>query len=150
MCLDEHGVNAHPLAQAGADATELDVITANHFLLGTSWLPLPVNLRSDFEQRKRYARIEPTLTPSGVDVVGSTSWLWIADSNGLLRQTQDLKSDDLATTIGPTIPWNYFLLGRIVKFNYEGDAKARSAELKTMSRSLIRPIVKPARILPPP
>ena len=56
--LVEQSLNARSLAPASADATELDVLTPNHFLLGTIGSSLPLTLSSIFHHRKRYPRAQ--------------------------------------------------------------------------------------------
>ena len=41
MCLVEQTLNARPLTQVSSDATDLEAITPNHFLLGNKSLCLP-------------------------------------------------------------------------------------------------------------
>ena len=41
MCLVEQPLNTRPLKQVSSDATDLEAITPNHFLLGNKKLCLP-------------------------------------------------------------------------------------------------------------
>ena len=58
LCLAEQSLNARPLVPTSADATDLDVLTPNHVLLGTAGSSLPSTLSSDFDHRKHYARAQ--------------------------------------------------------------------------------------------
>ena len=58
FCLYEKSSNARPLVPASADATDLDVSTPNHFLLGTAGSSQPSTLSGDFDHRIRYARVQ--------------------------------------------------------------------------------------------
>ena len=51
FCQVEQSLNAHPLIPASADATDLDALTPNHFLLGNVGSSLPSHLTSDFDHR---------------------------------------------------------------------------------------------------
>ena len=54
----EQSLNAGTLVPASADATDLDVLTRNHFLVGTAGSSLPSISSSNFQHRKRYARAQ--------------------------------------------------------------------------------------------
>ena len=58
FCLVEQSLNARPLVPASADPTDLDVLTPNHFLHGTSSSVLPSHQQADVDHRKRYARAQ--------------------------------------------------------------------------------------------
>ena len=59
FCIVEQSLNARPLVPARADATDLDALTPNHFLLGTSGSVLPSHQQADVDHRKCYARAQP-------------------------------------------------------------------------------------------
>ena len=48
FCLVEQSLNAHPLVPASAEATELDALTPNHFLLGIAGPSLPSLAKCNF------------------------------------------------------------------------------------------------------
>ena len=56
--LVEQSFNARPLVPAGADATDLDALTPNNFLLGTAGSSLPSHSNCNLDHRKRYARAQ--------------------------------------------------------------------------------------------
>ena len=58
FCRVEQSLNASPRVPASVDATELDVLTPNHLLLGSAGSSLPSKLSSKFDHRKRYARAQ--------------------------------------------------------------------------------------------
>ena len=66
------------------------------------------------------------------------------------QSARQLKTGDLVWIVEPTSPRGYYLLARVVKLNFGSDAIARSAEVKTTSGNLVRPVVKLAPVLPPP
>ena len=55
FCLVEQSLNARPLVPASADATDMEALTPNHFLLGTACSSLLSHSNCDFDHRKRYA-----------------------------------------------------------------------------------------------
>ena len=67
---------------------------------------------------------------------------WPSSSN------RDLKTGDLVWIVEPTTLRGYYPLARIVILNFGSDAIARSAEVRTASGNLIRPVVKLAPVLP--
>ena len=67
---------------------------------------------------------------------------WHSPSN------RKLKTADLVWIVEPTTPKSYNPLARVVKLNFGSDAIARSAEVRTASEKLIRPVVKLAPVFP--
>ena len=63
---------------------------------------------------------------------------------------QATETGDLVWIVEPTRTRGYYPLARVVKLNFGSDAVVRSAEVKTMSGNLVRPVVKLAPVLPPP
>ena len=127
----------------------MDALTPNHFLLGTAGSSLPSHSNCDFDHRKRYARAQ-----AYSDAIW-TRWLeeyvptlnrrakWSAQSD------KQLKNEDLVCIVEATSPRGYYLLARIVKLHFVSGAVARSAEVRTTSGNLVRPVVKLAPILRP-
>ena len=149
FCLVEQSLNSRPLVPVSSDATDLDALTPNHFLLGTASSTLPSHERADVDHRKRYARAQ---------AYSDAIWdRWLKDYvPSLNRRTKwsaqsdrDLKTGDLVWIVEPTSPRGHYPLARVVKLNYGPDSVARSAELKTTTGNLVRPIVKLAPVLPP-
>ena len=58
FCLVEQSVNSRLLVPLSSDATDLDSLTPNHFLLGTACSTMPSHQRADIDHRKRYARAQ--------------------------------------------------------------------------------------------
>ena len=147
--LVEQSLNSRPLVPVSSDATNLDAMTPNHFLLGTTSSTLPSHQRADVDHRKRYARAQ---------AYSDAIWYrWLRDYvPSLNRRTKwsahsdrDMKTGDLVWIFEPTSPRGHYPLARVVKLNYGPDSVARSAELKTTTGNLVRPIVKLASVLPP-
>ena len=150
FCLVEQSLNARPLVPASADATDLDALTPNHFLLGTAGASLPSHSNCDFDHRKRYAR-----TQAYSDAIWNR---WLKEyvptlnrrSKWSSQSDRQLKTGDLVWIVEPSSPRGYYPLARVVKLNFGSDAVARSAEVKTTSGNLVRPVVKLAPVLPFP
>ena len=54
----EQRLNARALVPANYDATDLDALTPNYFLLGTAGSVLPSHQRAEIDHRKRYVRAQ--------------------------------------------------------------------------------------------
>ena len=150
FCLVEQSLNARPLIPASADATDLDALTPNHFLLGTAGSSLPSHSNCDFDHRKRYARAQ---------AYSDAIWnRWLKEyvptlnrrSKWCTQSNKQLKTGDLVWIVEPTNPRSYYPLARVIKLHFGSDAVARSAEVKTTSGNLVRPVVKLAPVLPSP
>ena len=57
---------------------------------------------------------------------------------------------DLVWIVESTSPRGHYPLARVVKLNFGSDAVARSADLKTSTSCLVRPVVKLCPALPAP
>ena len=150
FCLVEQSLNARPLVPASADATDLDALTPNHFLHGTSSSVLPSHEQADIDHRKRYARAQ---------AYSDTIWnRWLREYVPTLNRrskwsshpNRDLKTGDLVWIVEPTSPRGHYPLARVVKLNFGTDVVARSAEVRTASGNLVRPVIKLAPVLPLP
>ena len=142
FCLVEQSLNARPLVP--------DALTPNHFLLGTAGSPLPSHSNCDFDHRRRYARAQ---------AYSDAIWnRWLKEyvptlnrcSKWSSQSARQLKTGDHVWIVEPTSPRVYYPFERVVKLNFGSDAVARSAEVKTTSGNLVRPVVKLAPVLPPP
>ena len=150
FCLVEQSLNDRPLVPASADLADLEALTPNHFLLGAPSSSLPSHFNADFDHRKRYARAQ------AYSEAIWNRWLkeyvpslnrrtkWSSDSK------QDLKTGDLVWIVEDTNPRGHYPLARVLKLNFGHDAVARSAEVRTATGNLVRPVVKLAPVLPYP
>ena len=59
---------------------------------------------------------------------------------------RDLKTGYLVWIVEPTSPRGHYPLAHVVKLNHGTGAVARSAELKTATENLVRPVVKLAPV----
>ena len=150
FCLVEQCHNARPLTPASTDATDLDALTPNHFLLGTPSSALPTHFQAEIDHRKRYVRAQ-----AYSDAVWNR-WLkeYVPTINRRSKSTtpsdRELKTGNLVWIEEPTTPRGHYPLDCVVKLNYGADSVARSAEVKTSSGNLTRLIVKLSPIPPVP
>ena len=150
FCLVEQSLNSRPLVPVSSDATDLDALTPNHFLLGTADSTMLSHQRADIDHRKRYVRAQ-----AYSDAIWER-WLreYVPSLNRRSKWSappeRDLITGDLVWIVEPTSPRGHYPLARVVKFYYGTDSVARSAELKTATGNLVRPIVKLAPVLPSP
>ena len=147
FCLVEQSLNARPLVPVTADATDWDALTPNHFLHGFSSSVLPSHRQADVDHRKRYARAQ---------AYSDTIWnRWLREyvptlnrrSKWSSQPNRDLKTGDLVWIVEMTSPRGLYPLARVVKLNFGTDAVARSAEVRTASGNLVRPVIKFAPVL---
>ena len=138
----EQCLNARPKTSASTDATDLNALTLNHFLLGTPSSSLPTHFQVEIDHRKRYVRAQ-----AYSDAMWNT-WLkeYVPTLNRRSKRTtpsgRELKTRDLVWIVEPTTPRGHYPLARVVKLNYGANSVAQSAEVKTSSGNLTRPIVK--------
>ena len=146
FCLVEQSLNARPLVPASPDATDLDALTPNHFLLGTAGSVL----RAEVDHRKRYVCAQ---------AYSDAIWnRWLKEyvptlnrrSKWSSQPERQLKTGDLVWNVEPTSPRGHYPLARVVKLNFGSDSVARSAEVKTSTGCLVRPVVKLCPVLPVP
>ena len=150
FCLVEQSLNDRPLVPASADLADLEALTPNHFLLGAPSSSLPSHFNADFDHRKRYARAQ---------AYSEAIWnRWLKEYvPSLNRRTKwssdskhDLKTGDLVWIVEDTSPRGHYPLARVLKLNFGHDPVARSAEVRTATGNLVRPVVKLAPVLPYP
>ena len=104
FCLVEQSLNARSLVPASPDATDLDALTTNRFLLGTAGSVLPSHQRADVDHRKRYVRAQ-----AYSDAIWNR-WLkeYVPSLNRRSKwsnpQERQLKTGDLVWIVEPTSP----------------------------------------------
>ena len=148
FCSVEQSLNFRPLVPVSSDATELDALTPNHFLLGAATSTLPSHQHADADHRKRYARAQ-----AYSDAIWSR---WLQDyvpsfnrrSKWSNQSEREVKTGDLVWIVEPSSPRGHYPLARVVRLKYGKGSVGRSAELKTATGSLVRPVVKLAPVLP--
>ena len=140
FCLFEQIVNARPLDQTSADATDLDVLTPNHFLLGTAGSSLPSTLFSEFDQKKRYARAQTYFNAIWSRWLRKYVPTLKRRSKRFSSTDRDLKTGDLLWIVETNSPRGYCPLESVVKLKNGSDAIASSAEVRTVTGNVIGPL----------
>ena len=146
--LVEQSLNSLPHVPVSSDATELDALAPNHFLLGAAASTLPSHQHADVDHRKRYARAQ-----AYSDAIWSR---WLKDyvpsfnrrSKWSNQSARELKTGDLVWIVEPSSPRGHYPLACVVRLKYGKSSVGRSAELETATGSLVRPVVKLAPVLP--
>ena len=130
------------------EATDVDALTPNHFLLGTASSTLPSHFRPEIDHRRQNVRAQ---------AYSDAIWnRWLKEyvphlnrrSEWFQSSDRHLKTGDLVWLVEPTAPRGHYPLGRVVKLNYGTDTIARSAEVKTSTGNVVRSVVKLAPVLP--
>ena len=149
MCLVEQTLNARPLTQVSSDATDLDAITPNYFLLGNKNLCLPylsgaeqfVDHRKFFRQTQAYTdliwdRFRKEYLPT---LISRKKWQTTTD--------RSLQQGDLVWLVEDSEKRGYYNLGRISETFEGSDGVIRSATIRTTDGYYKRPVVKLAPVL---
>ena len=63
FCLVEQCLNARPITPINPEATDVDALTPNHFLLGTARSTLPSHFRPEIDHGKQYVRAQAYSDP---------------------------------------------------------------------------------------
>ena len=147
MCIVEQTLNARPLTPVSSDVNDLEALTPNHFLLGTTKICLPylpraekfVDHRKVFRQTQAYANLIwdrfrkeylPTLN-------NRQKWRSTANEN--------LTEGGLVWLIEDSDRRGYYNLGRVTETIEGSDGVIRSVKVRTNDGVYKRPVVK----LPP-
>ena len=149
MCLVEQTLNARPLTPVSSDATDLEAITPNNFLLGNKNLCLPylsgaeqfVDHRKLFRQTQAYA-----------DLIWDRfrkEYLSTLNSRKKWQNTTDrsLQQGDLVWLVEDSDKRGYYDLDRITETFEGSDGVIRSAKIRTKDGYYKRPAVKLAPVL---
>ena len=150
FCLVEQALNNRPLTPVSDDPNELEALTPNHFLLGRSSAALPSAVSGDQpDLRRRYTKAQ---------AYANAIWTrWMKEYVPSLHKRSkwskhsdvNLKNGDLVWVVDSVNPRGCYPLARIDSLRYGADSVARSAELRTSTGSLVRPLVKLAPVFGP-
>ena len=150
MCLVQHTLNARPLTPVSSDATNLEAITPNHFLLGNENLCLPylsgaehfVDQRKPFRQTQFYTDLVwERFRKEYLPALNSRS-KWHTTSDRILLQ------GDVVWLVEDSDKRGYYDLGRISETFECSDRVIRSAKMRMKDGYYKRPLVKLAPVLP--
>lgn len=136
-------VNSRPLSPVSDDPDDYEAITPSHFLIGRSSprIPPDVPALDDVSPRKRWRQAQtnserfwelyrkhylPELTPR-------QKWNYPA---------RNLVENDLVLIVDEQVPRGRWLLGRVLNTRPDKQGVVRSAEIKTSTGTLIRPVAK--------
>ena len=149
MCLVEQTLNARPLTPVSSDATDLEAITPNHFLLGNKNLCLPYLSSAEqfVDHRKLFQK-----TQAYADLIWDRfrkEYLPTLNSRKKWQTTTDrsLQQGDLVWLVEDSDKRGYYDLGRITE-TFEGSAGVIwSAKVRTKDGYYKWPVVELAPVL---
>ena len=120
-------------------------------MLGCNRVTLPSSLlNTNVDFRKRYLKAQ---------AYANAIWeRWLRDYAPQLNKRskwhreshQCLKPRDLVWIMNPTSPQGYYPMARVTQLQYGDDGVARSAELKTPTGTIVRPVIKLIAVLDSP
>ena len=136
-------LNSRPLSPSSDDPNDLEPLTPNHFLLlrSNATPPPGVFTENDLYSRKHWRHAQ---------YLTNHFWKrWKKEYVPLLQQRhkwtsvkRNLKVDDLVLITDSVEPRSKWLLGRVTRVNVGRDNHVRSAEVRTKSSVLVRPVTK--------
>ena len=150
FCLVEQALNNRPLTPVSDDPNELEALTPTHFLLGRSFQALPNLVPGDEpDLRRRYTKAQAYA--NAIWVRWMKEYVPSLHKRGKWNKHSDisLKSGDLVWVVDSANPRGCYPLARITSLRYGADSVSRSAELRTSTGSLVRPLVKLAPVFGP-
>lgn len=143
FCEAEHIVNSRPLTEVSIDPEEMEALTPNHFLLGTS---SNIQATGIFDDRDLDLRKQWKISQRFVDqfwerfvkeyiprLLNRTKWF---------EKIQNLKNDDIVVIVDSSLPRNSWPLGKVIA-SYPGkDGQIRIVDVKTKNGIFQRPTNK--------
>ena len=149
MCLVEQTLNARALTPVSSDATDLEAITPNHFLLGNKNLCLPyLSGAEQFVDHRKLLR----QTQAYADLIWDRfrkEYLPTLNSRKKWQNTTDrsLQQGDLVWLVEDSDKRGYYDLGRITETFEGADGVIRSAKIRSKDGYQKRSVVKLAPVL---
>ena len=136
-------LDTHPLCSSSDDPNDFEASTPSHFLQQRKGLAIPPGVLEDSEisSRKQWKRGQ---------VLACHFWArWIREYLPLLQARtkwltpkRNLKVNDLVLVVDAGLPRSHWSLGRVTKVFPGKDGLVRTAEIKTQTSNLVRPITK--------
>lgn len=136
-------LNSRPLCPSSEDPNDCEPITPSHFLQQRQGLAVPPGLFAETEihSRKQWRRGQ---------VLANHFWArWIREYLPLLQERKkwimkrrNIRVNDLVLLVETTQPRGHWHLGRVTKVFFGTDGLVRTAEVKTKTSTLVRPISK--------
>ena len=143
FCIVENIVNNRPLTYCSEDPNDLSPLTPNHILRlnGSDALALPGKFCARDRYRSRWRFVQH---------LSDQFWSrWLKEYIPELQRRakwlepkRNLKVGDLVLLVDESTPRGLWPMGRIMNVKESGDFKVRSAEVKTRTTVLKRPITK--------
>ncbi|XP_068749478.1 uncharacterized protein [Montipora capricornis] len=136
-------LNSRPICPSSDDPNDLEPLTPNHLLLQRRNLFVPpgVFAKEDLYSRKQWRHAQ---------FIADCFWSrWIREYVPTLQQRRkwllskrNLAVNDLVLVVDNTVPRSRWLLGRVTRVFPGEDLCVRTAEVKTKSSRLVRPVTK--------
>ena len=136
-------LNSRPLTHVSADPNDLQALTPNHFLIGRASPNLPPGIfdDSDLSRRRRWRHAQR--------VVDHFWKRWrreylpeLTVRRKWLQETRNLETGDLVLVAEDNEPRGHWPLARVVRPIAGLDGRVRSAEIKTISGTYVRPVAR--------
>jgi hypothetical protein len=136
-------LNTRPLCPSSDDPKDMEALTPSHFLQQRQGLAIPPGVFEDSEMfsRKKWKRAQ---------VLANQFWArWVREYLPILQvrkmwlvPKRNLQVNDLVLVVDSTQPRSHRNLGHVTKVFPGTDGLVRTAEVKTQSSLLVRPIAK--------
>jgi hypothetical protein len=136
-------LNTRPLCPSSDDPKDMEALTPSHFLQQRQGLAIPPGVFEDSEMfsRKKWKRAQ---------VLANQFWArWVREYLPILQvrkkwlvPKRNLQVNDLVLVVDSTPPRSHWNLGCVTKVFPGTDGLVRTAEVKTQSLLLVRPIAK--------
>ncbi|XP_068739665.1 uncharacterized protein [Montipora capricornis] len=136
-------LNSRPICPSSDDPNDLEPLTPNHLILQRRNLFVPpgVFAKEDLYSRKQWRHAQ---------FIADCFWSrWIREYVPTLQQRhkwllskRNLAVNDLVLVVDNTVPRSRWLLGRVTRVFPGEDLCVRTAEVKTKSSRLVRPVTK--------
>ena len=143
MCEIEATINSRPLTKISEDPADLSVLTPNHLLQmkNPAFFPPGVFCEKDLYSKRRWRQVQ---------FLADLFWKrWTAEYLPLLQKrqkwlqpTRNVQVGDLVLIVDSTAPRNSWLMGLVQDTRVDQNGFVRSAEVKTRTSVLTRPITK--------
>lgn len=138
MCEVESTINSRPITVVSQDPKDLEALTPNHLLLLRGQSAPLVN---DIDRRSAYSR-----RWKQVQYLATLFWRrWTKEYLPALQQRNkwtNSKSNDVVIVTDEALPRNVWPVGRVLSVFPGDDGLVRSAQVKTATSTLMRPVSK--------
>ena len=136
-------LNSRPLTSVSDDPDDYEALTPNHFLIGRA---SPNSPPGHFEEREVNSRKRWRMAQALADMIWRR---WrkeylpnLAVRPKWYKEQRNLKEGDLILIKNDDAPRSHWPLGRVQKTFPGSDGRVRTAEVKTPSGTLLRPVAK--------